>query len=102
MKIRDLSVGSSRVSVEGKIVNVGKPRRVRLKTGEDALVADATLDDGTASIILSLWNDQIEKVKEGDTVKIVNGYVSAFRSEKRLNVGRYGKLIVNDEQPTPL
>ncbi len=98
MKIKDLSVGSSRVNVEGKIVNVGEPRRVKLKTGEEALVADATLDDGSAKIILSLWNDQIEMVKEGDTVRVVNGYVSAFRSEKRLNVGRYGKLIVNDQQ----
>lgn len=95
MKIRDLSVGSSRVSVEGKVLNVGEPRRVKLKTGEDALVADATLDDGTATIVLSLWNEQIGMVKEGDTVKVINGYVSSFRSEKRLNVGRYGKLIVN-------
>lgn len=57
-------------------------------------VANAVISDGTGQIKLTLWNDQIEQVNENDTVKVENGYVTSFRGEVQLNVGRYGKLTV--------
>ncbi len=93
MKIRDLSVGSARVKVEGKVINKSEPKKVRLRNGQDASVADALLEDGSGSIILSLWGDQIGMVEVGDKVQIINGYVSNFKKEKRLSLGRYGKII---------
>ena len=93
MKIRDLSVGSARVKVEGKIINKSEPKKVRLWNGQDASVADALLEDGSGSIILSLWGEQIQMVDVGDNIQIINGYVSNFKKEKRLNLGRYGKII---------
>ena len=42
---------------------------------------------------LSLWNDQINMVTEGDEVTIENGYTQSFRGENSLNIGRYGKLV---------
>ena len=95
MKIADIRFDSRRVNVEGIITKIGEMREVNLRTGGRAKVADATLEDDTGSIILSLWNEDIEKVKEGDRIRIENGYVTVFRGEKRLNVGRYGKLTVN-------
>jgi replication factor A1 len=41
---------------------------------------------------LSLWDDQIDMVQEGDMVIIENGYTQAFRGDNSLNIGRYGKL----------
>ena len=58
MKIRDLSIGSARVKVEGKIINKSEPKKVRLWNGQDASVADALLEDGSGSIVLSLWGEQ--------------------------------------------
>ena len=46
-----------------------------------------------AGLSLSLWDDQIEMVGEGDEISIENGYTQAFRGENSLNIGRYGKLI---------
>lgn len=93
MKIKDLSIGSARVKVEGKVVNKSEPKTVKLWDGRDANVADAVLEDESGSIILTLWNDQIDMVNIGDKVQIINGYVSNFKKEKRLNLGRYGKII---------
>jgi len=93
LKIKDLSIGSARVKVEGKVVNKSEPKTVKLWDGRDANVADAVLEDESGSIILTLWNDQIDMVNIGDKVQIINGYVSNFKKEKRLNLGRYGKII---------
>lgn len=93
LKIRDLSVGSAKVKVEGKIVKKGEPKEVRLRDGTLANVADAILEDESGSIVLNLWNEQIEMVSVGDKIKVINGYVGSFRNEKRLSLGRYGKII---------
>ena len=80
--------------VEGIIDSISEPRTVNLKTGGQAQVADAILKDETGQIKLSLWDAQIKAVKQGSKVRIENGYISSFRGENALNVGKYGKLEV--------
>jgi replication factor A1 len=92
MNIGDLKAGMRGVSVEGTIDNLTEPRTVNLRAGGTAQVADAIISDETGSIKLSLWDDQINMVKQGDRVSIENGYTQAFRGENSLNIGRYGSL----------
>jgi replication factor A1 len=92
MKITELTPGIRGVSVEGKIESIAEPRTVNLRAGGTARVADAVITDDSGSIKLSLWDDQIDMVQEGDTVIIENGYTQAFRGDNSLNIGRYGKL----------
>lgn len=92
MKINELKPGMRGVNVEGKIDSVTEPRSVNLRTGGTAQVADALISDETGQIKLSLWDDQINLVKQGDNVAIENGYTQAFRGENSLNIGRYGKI----------
>ena len=80
--------------VEGMIESISEPRTVNLKTGGQAQVADAVLKDDTGQIKLTLWDAQIKMVKQGSKVRIENGYISTFRGENALNVGKYGKLEV--------
>lgn len=94
MNVSDLRDGMRRVDAEGEIVEMSEPRSVNLRTGGEARVADAMLKDGTGQIKLSLWDDQIDQVKQGSKVRVTNGYTNSFRGEVRLNVGRYGKLEV--------
>ncbi len=94
MNIKDLRDGMRRVDAEGEIVDISEPRTVNLRTGDQAKVADCTLRDSTGSIKLSLWDDQIDTVRQGAKVRVTNGYTNSFRGEVRLNVGRYGKLEV--------
>jgi len=80
--------------VEGTIDSIGEPRAVNLKTGGQAQVADAILKDDTGQIKLTLWDAQIKMVKSGSKVRIENGYITNFKGENSLNVGKYGKLTV--------
>lgn len=94
LKISELRSGMRRVNLEGKIIEISEPREVTTKYGEVSRVATAILQDETGTVKLSLWNENIDKVSENKQVKIENGYVTVFRGENQLNVGRYGKLEV--------
>jgi len=84
-----------RVDVEAKVLEISEPREVQSRyTGQRFKVAEATITDGTGTIKLVLWNEQIDQVNPDDIVRIENGYVKTFRGEIQLNVGRYGKLTV--------
>ena len=95
MKIADLTQGMRAVEVEAEVLEVSEPRQVRSrKTGEPLRVAEAVISDETGSIKLVLWNDQIRQVKANEKIRIENGYVTSFRGEKQLNIGRYGTLVI--------
>lgn len=79
--------------IEGKIVSITQPRLVNTKTGSTAEVADAVISDDTGQIKLSLWDDQIKHVKEGDSVAIDKGYTKEYRGEIILCVPKSGKII---------
>ncbi len=96
MKISDLRDGMRKIDVEGEITEISESRTVNLRMGGEARVADAVLNDETGSIKVSLWDDQIDKVKVGAKIKIENGYTNSFRGEVRVNVGRYGTLEVQE------
>ena len=94
MKIVELKPGMRRVDIIAKVQDVGQSREVTTRTGEQSRVADAVVSDESGTVKLTLWNEQIDQVKANNTVKIENGYVTSFRGETQLNVGRYGKLTV--------
>jgi len=93
--IKELQDGMKRVNVEGKIVEKGDTREVRSRFKDETYrIVDAVIADESGSIKLTLWNEQIEQVNLGDNVKIENGYVTSFKGEVQLNVGKFGKLSV--------
>lgn len=95
MKIRELRDGMKRVNVVAKVIEKSDPREVHSRTKNTTYnVADTVISDETGTIKLTLWNEQIDQVNVNDTIEIQNGYVTSFRDEIQLNVGRYGKLNV--------
>ena len=98
MEIKDLRNGMKRVSVEATVTEKGTPRQVMSRFKDETYsVADATVADDSGSIKLTLWNEQIAHVNVNDKIKIENGYVTSFKGEIQLNVGKFGKLTVNDQ-----
>ena len=93
MKVVELKPGMKRVDVEGRIVEKGESRQVQTRFGETSNVADAVLTDDSGSIKMSLWNEQIDSFNVNDEVRVENGYITSFRGESQLNVGRYGRLV---------
>ena len=96
MKINEIQLGMSIVSTEGKITAKPEPRNVRTKYGERS-VTGAILEDETGTIILTLWEQQIEEVNVGDTVKISGAYVTEFNNQLQLNLPRSGGLEVKSK-----
>ncbi len=94
MKISELKAGMKQVEVSAKVLELSEPREVTTRTGEQSRVATAVVSDDSGTVKLTLWSEQIDQVKVNNTVKIENGYVTSFRGETQLNVGRYGKLTV--------
>lgn len=95
MKIKELRNGMKQVEAEGKITEKSETREVTSRfKNETYNVASAVIADETGSVKLTLWNEQIDQVNVGSIVKIENGYVTSFRGEMQLNIGKYGKLTV--------
>lgn len=84
-----------RVDIEANVIEKSDAREVRSKyTNETYMVAEATIEDETGTIVLTLWNEQVKQVNVGDRVKIENGYIKSFRDVLQLNSGKYGSLTV--------
>ncbi|MDR0372443.1 MAG: single-stranded DNA-binding protein [Nitrososphaerota archaeon] len=99
-KVGDLTPQSKAVNVTAKVVSKTEMREIPMgRDGSPHKVSDALIGDETGVVYLTLWDDNIEKVNDGDTVRIENGYVTLFKGNIRLNIGKYGKL---EPAPAPL
>ncbi len=93
MNIAELAPGTGSVEVQGEIVEIEAPREFN-KNGRNLRVANATLRDESGTIVLVLWNDDIDKVQAGNKVKITNGYVNVWKDTPQLTLGKFGKMEV--------
>lgn len=93
VKVESLTPQSRRVNVTVKVSSKNPVREiVSRRDGSNHRVTEALCGDETGTILLTLWDADIEKVNEGDTVDVGNGYVSLFQGSMRLNIGRFGTL----------
>jgi len=93
MKLIELKSGQGKVDVEVKVKSKAEPRQFE-KYGKTLRVCNAVVEDDSGAMTLSLWNDDIDRVNEGDKLKITNGYVSEFNGTKQLSAGKFGKIDV--------
>lgn len=93
MQINELKAGQKSVDIEVEVSSVGEVREFQ-KYGRRGRVATAVVKDDSGEINLTLWNEDIDKVKEGSKIKVENGYVNEFQGEPQLTAGKFGKLIV--------
>jgi replication factor A1 len=92
-KVGELTPQSRAVNVTAKVVSKSEIREIPMgRDGSAHKVCDALVGDETGSVYLTLWDDNIEKVNEGDSIRVENGYVTLFKGNMRLNIGKYGKL----------
>jgi replication factor A1 len=98
VKVGELTPASRAVNVKAKVVSKSEVRNIAAgRDGSPHNVCDALIGDETGSVYLTLWDDNIAKVNDGDTINVGNGYVTLFRGNMRLNVGRYGTIEVAKE-----
>ncbi len=95
-KVNDLNENSKNVNATLKVIEIGEVKDIKSKFG-DKRVCEVKVADSTGCILLSLWDDQIGKIAAGDTITIQNGYISIVRNSMRLNIGKYGKMLLSEE-----
>jgi replication factor A1 len=95
-KIGNLKAGMKRINLKARVLEIPESKMVYTRFGSTACVSNALIADETGSIRISLWNQQINTVSEGDVINIINGKVASFRGERQLRVGRRGSLNVID------
>lgn len=93
MKLSELKIGQGKVDIEASVKNKGEVR-VMNKYGKELKVANATIEDDSGEMTLTLWNADADNVNIGDKIKITNGYVSEFNGTKQLTSGKFGKLEI--------
>ncbi|MCP8311239.1 MAG: hypothetical protein L6N94_07050 [Candidatus Methylarchaceae archaeon HK01M] len=100
MKVKELTPNSREVNVIVKVVSISQPRDVTSRRDLSRhRVADALIGDETGCLYLTLWDEKIDEIAEGKTIRIENGYINLFRGSMRLNIGRYGSLESLEESP---
>lgn len=95
MQLKDIAPGQGKINIELEVISVDSPREFE-KFGKSGRVATALVKDDSGSMKMTLWNEEIDKVKPGSRIKITNGYCNEFQGEKQLTAGRFGKLEVVD------
>ena len=93
MQVKELKPRQGNVNIELEVIEVGEVREFQ-KFGNVGRVATAIAKDDTGQIKVSLWNEDVDRVKEGDRIRITNGWVSEFQGENQLSAGRLGKLEI--------
>ncbi len=97
-KISDLSPFDRRLMVKFFVVEKAESREITSKkTNEVHTLADIKVGDDTGTIILTLWDETIDKVTEGQTYQVKNVYVNVFQEHMRLALGKWGTLEDVDE-----
>ncbi len=95
MKANELRPRSKVPSLDLRVVEKGEVRSITTREGTTGRVCDAKgEDDEGATVSLSLWNDEIDRVNLNDRIRIINGWVSEWRGNLQVSAGRYGKLEV--------
>ena len=97
-EVGNLNPGSRSLNLTVKVISKNPIREVvSRRDGTSHRVTEALVADETGAILLTLWDDTIESVTDGDVVVVNNGYIRLFRGSMRLNIGRFGSLEASEE-----
>jgi GNAT superfamily N-acetyltransferase len=98
-RIGKLENDMSRISVEGTVLSLGNIREVySSRDGKKHSVADVRLQDETGEVSLILWDGFIRQVRKGERIRVERGYINSFRGQIQLNVSRYGRIIILQDE----
>jgi replication factor A1 len=91
MKISEVQINQRDFDITGTITDKSGIREFS-KFGRTGRVCNCVLKDESGEITLVLWNEEIDKINEGDKVKITNGYVKEYQGAKQVSVGKFGSF----------
>ena len=91
VQIKELEAKKGFDVIQGKVVSMSEPRTVR---DGQLTIAEAELKDDSGTVTLTLWNDDVSKVKEGDVVRILKGWTNEFQGRLSVSAGKFGQMDI--------
>ena len=96
--ISDLGPGTRSVNLKIQAIRHTEEREVNSRRDDSShRVCEVLVGDPSGTVLLTVWDDMIDQVKDDQTYIIKNGYTSLFRGNIRLNIGRYGEIEETEE-----
>lgn len=99
MKIIDLKPKTGNVELIATVTHVDEPREFD-KAGSKGRVAKATIKDETGTCKLTLWNEQIDDIRQGEKVKITSGWADEYKGEMQVSAGKFGRIEILERDET--
>ena len=96
---KDVWFMDSGINVVGKVERKGVPKLVDTKYGASKKVCGAFLKDETGEVRLTLWDSDVERIQNGNTIEIKNGYATTYHDEKYLSSGFFGSIRIISANP---
>ena len=84
---------NTNANIEGTITAISEVRQVNSMRGPSQ-VADATVQDSTGSITLTLWGADATKYQVGQKLKLTDGWVKDYKGKLQVSLGRSGKIEI--------
>lgn len=95
MKGKDIRPESKVDAIELTIKEKSAVREVSTRSGRMSRVCDAKGEDEDGTeVSISLWNEEIDRVAEGNRIRISNGWAREWRGNLQVSAGRFGTLEV--------
>ncbi|CAN1187487.1 Uncharacterized protein At4g28440 [Linum perenne] len=102
-KVEQLRPGTSGHTLTVKVVSakmVLQKGRVDGPQVRQMRIAECMVGDETGIIIFTARNDQVDLMKEGNTVTLRNAKIDMFKGSMRLAVDKWGRVEVDKEPAT--
>ena len=77
MAIKDLKIREGNVDLVAEVIDKAEVREFQ-KFGKPGRVCNAKIKDDSGEVTMTLWNEDIDKVKVGDKIHIKNGWVGEW------------------------
>lgn len=96
--IAGLEPGMKGVNITFKVISTSEEQSVDSSRSEGAhRVKDALVGDSTAIVLMPIWNETIDSIKDGETYTLKNGYTGLFKGSLRLHLGKFGSIVSAEE-----
>eukprot|EP00244_Chara_vulgaris_P003540 TRINITY_DN1655_c0_g1_i1.p3 TRINITY_DN1655_c0_g1~~TRINITY_DN1655_c0_g1_i1.p3 ORF type:complete len:136 (+),score=35.54 TRINITY_DN1655_c0_g1_i1:246-653(+) len=100
IKVADLRPGTSGHNLVAKVVSTKVVLQRSRPDGNQVRqvrIAESIVGDDTGVIVFTARNDQVDKMKEGATIKLRNAKIDMFKGSMRLAVDKWG--LVEEAEP---
>ncbi|MHA1712863.1 MAG: hypothetical protein ACTSW4_02295 [Candidatus Ranarchaeia archaeon] len=96
--VSDLGPSSRSVNLKFQAIRHTDEREVTSRHDNSThRVSEVLVGDPSGVVLMTVWDDIIDQIKEGQSYILKNGYTSLFRGNIRLNIGRYGEIMESEE-----